>query len=188
MADETGHDSIVWSSRAKLAFAVFAVIGADGVRQTALWTGISFVLNLAWEAAHIPLYTFAPDKGMRTVTYAVMHCALGDAAIALASYVAAALAVRDALWPARDPWRGGAVALVFGLGWTVYSEWQNVYVTGAWGYTSRMPTLLGIGVSPLLQWIVLPALALLMARHWQARTLHSRGGLVVAPPTIKDKG
>jgi len=135
--------------------------------QATRWALLSFFLNLPWEAAHIPLYTIDPGKGMRTISYAVMHCTVGDAVIALAAYVAAALVVRNAFWPAREPWRGGFIALVFGLGWTVYAEWQNVYVTGVWGYTPQMPTLLGIGVSPLLQWLVLPALAFLLVRRWQ---------------------
>jgi hypothetical protein len=146
----------------------------EWIRQAALWTGLSFLLNLGWEVAHTPLYTLAQEKGMRTIGYAIMHCTLGDAVVALVGYLAAALAVRDAYWPAREPWRGAAVAIVVGIGWTVHAEWQNVYVTGTWGYTPRMPLLFGIGVSPLLQWLVLPTLGLLVVRRWQRTALGLR--------------
>ena len=39
---------------------------------------------------------------------------------------------------------------------TAWSEWYNVYRAGNWAYAAGMPLILGIGVSPLLQWIVLP--------------------------------
>src|SRR5512147_2715681 len=141
--------------------------------QSLVWVLPSFFLNLLWEVAHLPLYTLDPERGMRTLTYAVMHCTVGDTVVAFASYVVAAAALREAFWPARAPWRGGALAVIAGVGWTIYAEWYNVYVTGAWGYTPRMPTLWGVGVSPLLQWLALPALTLFTVRHWQRKALGS---------------
>jgi hypothetical protein len=70
--------------------------------QATRWASLSFFLNLPWEAAHVPLYTMDPGKGMRTISYAVVHCPIGDGVIALAAYVAGALVVRDAFWPSRN--------------------------------------------------------------------------------------
>jgi hypothetical protein len=52
-------------------------------------------------------------------------------------------------------------ATILGLGYTVYSEWLNVNVRETWAYTAWMPRIppLGTGLSPLLQWIVVPGLA-----------------------------
>ena len=156
------------------------VVLRDVVRQSVLWMLLSFFLNLLWEVAHTPLYTLDPERGMRTLAYAVMHCTVGDALVAFASYVLAAALLRDPFWPERAPWRGSALVVLVGIGWTVYAEWYNVYVTGAWGYTPRMPTLFGIGVSPLLQWLVLPVLAVLIVRNLRrkhcARLSESPGG------------
>jgi hypothetical protein len=71
---------------------------------------------------------------MRTIGYAIMHCTLGDAVVALVGYLAAALAVRDAYWPAREPWRGAAVAIVVGIGWTVMPNGKT-YTSPAPGVT-----------------------------------------------------
>ena len=60
------------------------------------------------------------------------------------------------LWPASRPWAGGAFVVVGAMGFTAWSEWYNVYRTGAWSYASEMPTVYGIGLSPLLQWLILP--------------------------------
>ena len=42
------------------------------------------------------------------------------------------------------------------IAFTAWSEWYNVYRAGSWGYTASMPTIFGIGLSPLLQWLILP--------------------------------
>ena len=42
------------------------------------------------------------------------------------------------------------------MAFTAWSEWYNVYRVGNWGYTASMPTVFGIGLSPLLQWLILP--------------------------------
>jgi hypothetical protein len=125
----------------------------------------ALVLNLPWEVAQLPFYAFAPTKRPADLVSAVLHCTAGDVGIALAAFGAAALAVRDFEWPRHRPWLGLAVALVVGLVWTVQSEWQNVYVRAAWAYAPYMPTVAGIGLLPILQWLALPPLMLLAARH-----------------------
>ena len=42
------------------------------------------------------------------------------------------------------------------VAFTAWSEWYNVYRAGNWGYTASMPLIFGIGLSPLLQWLILP--------------------------------
>src|ERR1041385_616245 len=121
------------------------------LRRALLWAGLSLALNLAWEVAQLPLYTIARDPSIARVAYAVLHCALGDAIIAAAGFTLAGFVLGDAGWPSSRPWLGGAVAISFGLAYTAYSEWYNVYQVGAWAYSARMPLVLGIGLAPLLQ-------------------------------------
>lgn len=60
---------------------------------------------------------------------------------------------------------------MFGLGYTVHSEWIDVEVRHTWACSHLMPRLplLGTGVSPLLQWILILAFALIIGRR-RART------------------
>lgn len=46
----------------------------------------------------------------------------------------------------------------------------NIEVRGAWAYREAMPRLpgLGIGLTPMLQWIVVPVLAFRWAKPWVA--------------------
>ena len=59
--------------------------------------------------------------------------------------------------------------IAFGLAYTVFSEWLNVAVRKSWTYSGLMPVIppLDTGLSPVLQWIVLPILASwLTQRNW----------------------
>ena len=49
--------------------------------------------------------------------------------------------------------------------YTVYSEWRNTTVTMSWAYASAMPRLFGIGLSPVAQWMVVPAVVFLWIRR-----------------------
>jgi len=144
--------------------------------RTLLWVRLSFSLNLVWEVAQLPLYTIARDPSVARIAYAVLHCTLGDAIIAAAGFILAGFVFQDADWPSSRPWPGGAVATLFGLAYTTYSEWYNVYEVGAWAYSARMPLVLGIGLAPLLQWLVVPVAMLLIVRAWdRARGLQAAG-------------
>lgn len=129
------------------------------------WAVCALVLNLIWEVAQLPLYAFAPAVRTSERVWYVVHCTAGDVGIALASFGVAALGTREPDWPGRRPWVGLALALVAGLAWTAYSEYQNVYVRGTWAYAEAMPTVFRIGLLPMLQWLVLPPLALLALRY-----------------------
>jgi hypothetical protein len=91
-----------------------------------------------------------------TVAWALFHCTLGDVAIALALFALAGIALRRADWPASRPWTGSAIVVIGAMAFTAWSEWYNVYRAGNWGYTASMPMIFGIGLSPLLQWLILP--------------------------------
>ena len=117
-------------------------------------------VNLIWEAAHLPLYTLWQTGTAREQLFAVLHCTLGDIFIALTCLVFALILVGRRAWPARCFVQVLALTLLFGLGYTVFSEWLNVVVRKSWAYSEFMPVVslfgLRVGVSPLLQWIVTP--------------------------------
>ena len=91
-------------------------------RQAARWTAWALALNLVWEVAQLPFYSFSPATGPLEIAWDVIHCTAGDVGISFTGFAAAALATRDPEWPVRRPWLGLAVALVVGLVWTAGSE------------------------------------------------------------------
>jgi hypothetical protein len=134
-------------------------------RETLRWIVLAAGLNLAWELAQLPLYMIFREGSPAAIAFAVAHCTAGDVLIAAACYGLAALATRSARWPIESPLPGGMIAIAAGIGYTAFSEWLNVSVRGSWEYAPAMPTLYGVGLSPLLQWLVVPAVTLLIVRR-----------------------
>jgi hypothetical protein len=62
-------------------------------------------------------------------------------------------------------------AIALGVAYTVFSEWLNVQILRRWSYTTAMPVLplIGIGLTPLLQWVVVPGLAFAIIAGWDLR-------------------
>ena len=132
--------------------------------RAGLWSALAFALNLTWEIAQVRLYTIWAEADRLSVAWALFHCSLGDVAIALALFALAAMALRRVDWPASRPWTGGVIVVVGAMAFTAWSEWYNVYRAGNWGYTASMPVIFGIGLSPLLQWLILPPVLVLAYR------------------------
>ena len=130
------------------------------IARAGIWSALAFALNLAWEIAHVRLYTIWAEADRASVAWALLHCSLGDVVIALAMFALAGIVLWRADWPASRPWTGSAIVVIGAMAFTAWSEWYNVYRTGAWGYTSDMPMIFGIGLSPLLQWLILPPVIL----------------------------
>ena len=99
----------------------------------------------------------------------MLHCTLGDVVIGTAAFGFAAWLFGRVDWPIHRPWGGTAIVIAIGTMFTAWSEWNNVYRLKLWAYGPAMPTILGIGVSPLLQWIVLPLLIVLTVRMLDRR-------------------
>ncbi|MFC0808861.1 hypothetical protein ACFHWW_26050 [Ensifer sp. P24N7] len=132
--------------------------------------------NLVWEMLHLPLYTLWQEGTAGDMIFAVVHCTGGDILIALSSLVLALLLIGDGAWPARRYKATAALAMTFGLGYTIFSEWLNTAVRASWAYSELMPVIPGInaGLSPLAQWIVIP-----LAGFWWAR----RSSRIVRKPS-----
>lgn len=127
--------------------------------------------NLAWEAAHLPLYSLWVTGTWREKAFAVAHCTGGDLLIAAASLLCALLMAGDARWPAVGFRRVAGIAVAAGLGYTVFSEWLNTAVRASWAYADAMPIVpvIGTGLTPLLQWVAVPCVAFWLAqRHVSA--------------------
>ncbi|WP_333670877.1 hypothetical protein [Elioraea tepidiphila] len=132
-----------------------------------LYVAVLVPLMLVWETAQMPLYTLWQTGTVGEIAYAIVHCTLGDALIGLAALTWALVLVGSPEWP-RASFRVVATAtLAIGLGYLVYSEWVNIELRGSWAYTEAMPRLppFGTGLAPLLQWLVIPAVALLVVRR-----------------------
>jgi branched-subunit amino acid ABC-type transport system permease component len=129
------------------------------------WALLALGLHLLWEFGQLPFYMLWKEGEAWRIALYVMHCVLGDVMIATLSYLAVALIWRQVNWPRQRLRTGGMMLIAIGLGYTVFSEWYNVYRIGAWVYSDAMPLIYGIGITPLLQWLVVPGVMLLLIRR-----------------------
>jgi hypothetical protein len=122
--------------------------------------------NLTWEIAQLPLYTIWYEGTPGEIAFAVAHCTGGDILIASASLLLALLLVARPTWPDETYRRVAALTLAFAVPYTVFSEWLNAEIRGSWAYSELMPVVpvLDAGLSPLVQWIIIP-----IATFWWAR-------------------
>ena len=125
-------------------------------------------LSLAWEIGHVPLYTLWKEAEPAYIAFSVVHCTVGDVLIGGAALLLA-LVVRRERALAHWAWgRIAALTVLFGVAYTVLSEWMNIRILRSWAYAEAMPRLsLGefeLGLTPLAQWLIVPPLALYLAR------------------------
>ena len=132
--------------------------------RAALWSALAFALNLAWEIAHVRLYTLWVEADGLVVAWSLFHCTVGDVLIALALFALTGMVLRESDWPVSRQWAGGAMVASGAMAYTAWSEWYNVYRAGSWGYAASMPLIFGIGLSPLLQWLILPPVLVITYR------------------------
>jgi len=125
--------------------------------------------DLAWEFAHMPLYSIWRKGTAVDIVFAAVHCTGGDIIIALCSLTIALLAVGSGEWPAARFRAVAALTVIMGIAYTTFSEYLNIVVRAAWAYSDLMPVLtisgFQVGLSPLLQWVVVP----LVASAWAAQ-------------------
>ncbi len=126
--------------------------------QSPIWVFIvASLLNYLWELAQAQLYV-----GLEGYNAAVLwHCfvaSLGDGIMVLIIVAAGRITLHQWDWFQRPGVAGYLVMLTAGLVLAVLVEWMAVHQLGRWQYSVRMPTVLGIGVVPILQMLFLPPL------------------------------
>lgn len=154
-------------STARTASSSSVEIEADAwLRVLRRYMAFVALANLAWEFAHLPLYTIWDTGAPLELAFAAVHCTGGDILIALSSVMLALFLVGQAGWPVRGHRKIVTLTIAFGLAYTVFSEWLNIEIREAWSYRDLMPVVpvIDAGLSPLLQWVVIP-----LAAFWWAR-------------------
>lgn len=127
----------------------------------------SFLLNLTWEFAQVPLFAGMPSAEHWRAILVCGRATLGDVVIALLGFWVVAASARARDWVLRPT----AVQVIgfaaVGVLITVVMEWLATQVLGRWTYAEAMPIipLLGVGLSPLLQWVVLPPIVVWFVRR-----------------------
>ncbi len=131
----------------------------------------SFFLNFFWEMVQTPLYSDIQRKTYQQILISRLHCTLGDLLILLGAYWIAAWFANNRYWVTLFRPQHLLGFTLLGLGYTLFSEWVNIDIRSAWGYSPLMPRLplIGTGLTPFLQWLILPPVIAGMTRRFLSK-------------------
>ncbi len=136
----------------------------------------ALLLNFPWEVLQAPLFSGMADAPFAEVIRGCTQASLGDVVIMLIAHGTVAIAARSRHWVLAPCGRQLALFIAVGVSITAVIEW--LAMTGrwmqGWSYSPAMPVLpgVGIGLAPLLQWVLVPLLVVWFVR----RQLAGRGG------------
>ena len=148
--------------------------GRDALRVGGLAVSITFVTHFLWEVSQAPFFSNAAGMGFTRHALVCLAASLGDVLITAAAYGFAALLFRRPTWALRPGWQGPAgVWLATGVVMTVLIE-RGAVAFGWWEYEAAMPTVFGIGMLPVLQWVIVPAVSLATVRGLATRIRSSQ--------------
>ena len=120
---------------------------------------LGFAVNALWEALQTPLYG---DRGGGAL-YLIrtrLHCAVGDVLILLGCFAVVSLIWRNRHWIASGSVPPRVLFVTLGLGYTAASEVLHARWLKSWTYAPEMPLLFGVGLTPILQWLLIPSVLL----------------------------
>ncbi len=133
---------------------------------------LAFFLHFVWEFWQVPWYA---DMSAMPHLDGILLCSkatLGDVIIALFGYTLVSLAVRDWFWMLNATLGHVTVYVLVGLVVTVVLELLATEVLNRWQYAPDMwvVPLVGTGLAPVLQWIVIPLLSVFALRRLWSET------------------
>lgn len=126
-----------------------------------------FLLNFVWEFWQVPLYGEIPDRPHWEATKTCTFATFGDVVIVLVAFWSAAVIDRSRHWVASPTKKTIATFLLVGVGITLVAEYIATEALNLWSYGELMPIIpvLGIGVSPIFQWILVPSALIPLSRR-----------------------
>jgi hypothetical protein len=132
---------------------------------------IAFGLNWPWEMAQMPAYAEMAGRSWLETALPCTVAALAGVVLTLGVCGLGALAAARVGWAMEGSWNVYAAAALLGGICALAVEWQAL-ASGRWSYDDRMPVVpvLGVGLWPLLQLILLTPVSLGAAR-WCGRMM-----------------
>lgn len=141
----------------------------------AAYAAVTAPVFALWEWAHLPLYTLWAEQGPGASYWAAVHCTVGDMILAFATAWLALMMC--AAVPSWRNWTAAATGLVMvGVAATALLEIISTQWLARWAYSAAMPQVLGIGLSPLVQWSVVPLFGAFALRQRIAAALAPAAG------------
>jgi hypothetical protein len=127
----------------------------------------SFLMHFVWEYIQAPTYAGMIEldhwEGIKLCTSATF----GDVGFALAAFWLTSLAAKSRSWLLEPKTWHMLLFSGIGIALTVGFEYYYTNISLRWTYSELMPLVppFGTGLSPLLQWLIIPPLVLWFSRR-----------------------
>ena len=127
----------------------------------------SFLLHFVWEFVQVPAFAGMAGMGHWEAVRLCLSATIGDVGFALTAFWAASVAACSRDWVLRPMRLPLAAFLAVGILLTIGFEYYYTNVSLRWAYSDLMPLVppFGTGLTPLLQWLVIPPLVVWLARR-----------------------
>jgi hypothetical protein len=129
------------------------------------WIAIhGFLVSFAWEMFQMPFYAM-DQLSVWQVTKSCDIASVGDAGIMVFAYWIAAIATGDRIWLRGARARALTAYLGTGLSITIVVEHLALRSDWGWQYDDTMPLIGGVGLVPLVMWIIVPLVTMKLAER-----------------------
>lgn len=136
----------------------------------------ALLLNYPWEFSQVPLFAGMADAPHWDAIRICAIATLGDIVIMLIAYWLVAVIARSRFWIATPTAAQLMMFVAVGVAITVLIELLALrgWWFSSWDYSPLMPVIpgIGVGLSPLAQWVVLPLLTVWFVRRQLAASHH----------------
>ena len=132
----------------------------------------SFLLHFVWEFVQAPTYAGMIELNHWDGIKLCMSATFGDVGFALTAYWITALSARSRSWVLHPDPKDILIFLSVGIALTIGFEYYYTNISLRWTYSELMPLVppFGTGLSPLLQWIIIPILVLWFTQRQLSQT------------------
>ncbi len=126
----------------------------------------AFLLNFLWEVQQMPFFELS-DLSCWERTRNCTLATFGDVLIALTGFWTVAFFSKSRYWFRQSKWWQLSIFILVSLVITIIFEVLATGVLNRWEYANIMPRLpvLGTGLTPILQWIILPLIIVWFVRR-----------------------
>ncbi len=131
----------------------------------------SYLLNFVWESFHAVFLYEAHDFNAMKYVLMIGYVAIVDASLIVVMYAVIAILWKNFSWIKQMNKKQNYTFITIGLIIAVIIEYKGVFLQQKWSYSSLMPTIFGIGLSPLLQLSITGMLVLFITRGLLYRNL-----------------
>lgn len=124
-------------------------------------------MHFAWGFLQVPAFAGMAEMDHWQGIVVCTEATIGDVGMALSAFWVTALAARSRHWIQRPSFQPMAIFLGVGVALTIGLEYYYTQISNRWAYADIMPLVppFETGLSPLLQWIVVPLMVVFIVRR-----------------------